>query len=992
VLGRILNYCFCSIVPGIKIGSFPKVQLLTAQGSGGFSLAPVEYFDIEASLYYSDSRSPSQCLQGSNDLMPCLGICTTNAQLCNQTCPRFFDYTGKKYSDFQASPYLVQDSNGTIDERITGMILAVGSCSYTLSCPGRKGESSCENIRINRAGIYLLKFSFPSCQRNGFRPWETVPQPCQSPSIFSTTFEVIADNSIIPGSMADITTPGQNTIHQLFLHQSNVEVVDGFGNLVHGAIVKVSLFADNHRTSQANSVRWPQYRNFFVGSLNLTQDISATEMNIGGNRSAVSKRGYAVFTDLKIEIALKQAILVFSTDNGVRTFSQPFEVKPGRIAAMKIRQQPYVWEAGRFMLFEIGLLDSDMFLVQNENIYVFMEVLVDDDDQPFSVKCPPSSKSCWKSVSENGFVQFNFSVSKAGKVNSIRFFTNSTSLDPWARQSQNYAETESLNLSVIAAPFFIFHTYPNKIIVSGPPLHVISQRHFALTAELSDEFDNPFIRSSEFPVELGGFQFRIGCDSILMQRVCDVDLCSSYPLSEQSIGDCCLIPKTLQLNNMFNCSLETTSPKLGFGHSFHVQLDFRNSSGNQVITLNDSNLEYSIQRNSTYPVLGGILKQISIGRAFFANLSIGQVGEYSLLVSVLNMTSKTGRFYVGKFFFLHLSYFQRLKCHHLSADFGDFMKIHILSLMSTQSAGTAFSVSALLCDGYGNVVLGPAVKVNLSIQTIAQDNILWDWPLAEQTSRHGALLFTGLFFNKTQTICNMNGCTRAWSRIMLSSEICFLQTQCRIVRSASNRFVFDAAKASKLILLSHPPKLWIATSSYRIKVQVQDDFGNVVISRDSCSKICVSGSGQPPNSQYPTVRNSNNSCLEHVNGQADFELSLDYAEKNSTIQFYCISSANPSTRSAKLYVTDLEVVVLQKIFVTSQPRSTLAGNILVPQPVVQLCGSNCIEASECCLFNSSGIVRVDSPPPEAGGLVGNLDALIIEGIGTFTNLKVRTIC
>ncbi len=318
------------------------------------------------------------------------------------------------------------------------------------------------------------------------------------------------------------------------------------------------------------------------------------------------------------------------------------------------------------------------------------------------------------------------------------------------------------------------------------------------------------------------------------------------------------------------------------------------------------------------------------------------------------------------------------------------MKIHIMSLISDQVAGSVFSISALLCDGYGNVVMDNVRKVNLSIQMIDQDEVTQDWPLAEQLSQQGSVVFSGLMFNKTRTTCRMSVCTRAWSRVMLSSNFCVVSRPCGILSSVSNNFFFDAAKATTLILLSQPSKLLIASSIQYIQLQVRDDFGNVVTSKNRCSKVCVTGVGQPPLSQNPTVHNSNNSCLESVNGQAEFHLSLDSAAKNTSLLFYCISSTAPSTPFAKLVVTGLEVVVLQKFIVTSQPSSTIAGNVLVPQPVVQLCGTDCIKSSECCIFNSSGVVIVDQDAV-ANGLIGRLSAPIIEGIGAFTDLQVPTI-
>jgi hypothetical protein len=652
-------YSLCRIVPGTRIDTFPTVGLLVSQGSSSYSIAPVENFDIEASLYYSNTQISSQCLQGSNNINPCLGICTTNAQLCNQTCPRFLGYTGRKYVDYKGDQYFLQDSIGGKSAGRTGMIMAADSCSYKVKCSGRKGVSSCESLQINRAGTYSLKFSFPPCVQNTFKPWESIPQPCKSPFIVSSLFEVVANPTIVAGSMACITTLEQNQIHRNFARQPIVEVVDAFGNLVNGAVVQVSLSAENRGLSGTNSVLWPQHENIFLGASNLTQDVTAVEANVGGNRTAVSKNGYAAFTDLKIEVAMKRAILMFTSGMGLWTLSRPFEVVPGRIANLKIRQQPYVWEAGQFVMFEIGLLDSDMFVVQSENVSVFMETLVDEMGHAALVRCPNSSNSCWKSIAQNGFARFNFSISNAGEFYRIRFFLNSNSSDsskftqPWVGAVLTYSNITNLNVSVTSAPFTILHTYPSKIIVSSPPSQVRSQEQFALTAALSDEYGNSLFRSLEFEFELQDLEFRIGCDSILLQTICDIDLCSNSPLTRTIIGDCCMIPKSLPLNNQFRCSLEMNANESLLAHSYQVKLDFRNSSEKRVIAINSSyTLKYSIQQESTSPVLDGILMKHSVGIASFENLTIGQVGMYSLLFSVANMTSKTSKFSVCKFFFV----------------------------------------------------------------------------------------------------------------------------------------------------------------------------------------------------------------------------------------------------------------------------------------------------------------------------------------------------
>ena len=616
----------------------PKIQLYYAQANSEYK-APVSEFDLAAMLFYSDGQTASQCMQGAKRSMPCMGICKTYGQLCNQTCPRFLGYTGSMNTSFRGNQYFVQDASGNIQQDITGMISASQSCSYSSVCSGSSGLASCSQIQINRAGWYSLKFVFPPCQQDVYRPWLSVPNPCPSPSVMSDIFYVSANPYVPGGSMAVLLSPIEGVVHQALSVQPLVQVVDAFGNLVDGSVVTVGLLTSPAQASPRVSLSWPGWsRNLgsFAGSSQFGGGLD--ESLVGGNRSATSRQGVASYTDLKIEAAMKQAVLQFTSDHGLQTVSAPFVVNPASFSALRIRQQPAVWEAGNPMLFEVGLLDSDLFLVEAEKAAVFVELQVDPAHGNITIRCPTGNQPCTKSLPVKGFVSFNLSISAALPSLRMRFLAMSSNKSNSVNSSQN--------ISVYSASFITVHSAPARIAVSGPSYTQFrSEEPFSVTAGLSDEFGNLFSNLTSVHFDSN---YVIGCDRILVQTVCDVVLCAAYNSGPAS-DLCCQIPKSSPMNNMFGCTPSKGANTTTVGHIYSIQIGYQDSGKPRLVRTNNSDFDFSVLVNSTSASLDGILvASASEGSVSFGSVSIGRIGTYSLRILMSKLSASTQPFSISK--------------------------------------------------------------------------------------------------------------------------------------------------------------------------------------------------------------------------------------------------------------------------------------------------------------------------------------------------------
>ena len=294
-------------------------------------------------------------------------------------------------------------------------------------------------------------------------------------------------------------------------------------------------------------------------------------------------------------------------------------------------------------------------------------------------------------------------------------------------------------------------------------------------------------------------------------------------------------------------------------------------------------------------------------------------------------------------------------------------------------------MQALLSDAYGNLLGINGTNVSLSIFVAGSFESFPEWLLATQLSVLGKVSFRGLRFSKTLASCNDISCIRPKFALSFTSLSCVLPFPCLAVQSMSNTFLMNAANASNLTLLSSQAKLGPMSSFEEIQLQIQDIFGNVVIVKNTCWKVCVIGLGQTP--PKLTIWNSNNSCIDPQNGSVYFDISMD--KQNATIQFSCRSSGSPSVPFALFTIYNFQPETLKAILVTFQPNSSRVGVVFSVQPVIQLCSSQ-IGAGlpTCSLLNASGTVFVDTSVPGASGLSGSLSAPIIQGIGAFTDLKV----
>ena len=626
----------------------PSSVKLETVNMNSVSTAFVDEFDVSAALYYSDGVTASQCLQGSNLSVPCLGICVRDGQLCNQTCPRFLKYTGEKYTSFQGDQYFVQDAYGVINSDTTGMVPAIQSCSYSMLCPGSQGVATCSEIQINRAGWYMLKFWFPPCQQDPLHPWLSIPSPCKSPFVSSSLFYVSPNEFVGVGSIAFMTFPKQCTILQPIKPGPVIQVVDSFGNLVDGSLVSVALLACAQSTTEANcSILWPRWSpalGTFAASSNLVYHSSEDDSAIGGTLNVLSHDGLLTFTDLTVSVALKQAVLLFTDVHGFQKASPPFIVYPGSFSSLSIRQQPYIWEAGRFMLFEVVLLDSNFFVVESANLTVYMEFVVNSARINVPIQCPISGQSCSKSMAVVGIATFNFSITTAQASYTLRFFTNSSSNA--LSQKPSSVESNFTTVSVTSESFTVLFSQPNKLVVSGPPATVQSQQPFSVSVQISDTFGNLF---TNFLFSLPNFSFLPGCDSILIQMVCDVQICEAQKITASfSTGACCLVPKTTFMNNEFGCIATTNATPATYEHIFSIQIGGYNITAPQVIDSSSAGIELSSLAISTSATLGGNLRKYAVLKTTFENLTIGPVGRYSLRVFVQNLTINTPDFSVGE--------------------------------------------------------------------------------------------------------------------------------------------------------------------------------------------------------------------------------------------------------------------------------------------------------------------------------------------------------
>jgi hypothetical protein len=474
----------------------------------------------------------------------------------------------------------------------------------------------------------------------------------------SSAFYVSANPRIPGGSMAMLVNPLESTIHQAVIAQPVVQIVDAFGNLLDGSVVNVSLLVAPSSASTRVSLLWPKWSEELAGFEPSGINYGYRQNLISGNLSVISRNGVVSYTDLRVKVAMKQAILLFTSDNGLLLASAPFVVDTGPLDSMRIRQQPSVWEAGRLMAFEIGLLDADLFVVEAATGAVMIELVQQLTNASAAIQCPSDGKSCLKSFPVKGFATFNFSVSAAVAPLRIRFLTTLSN-----NALSGGSDDQSENITIMSSPFAILHSSPASIVLSGPSSQTRSLEPFSISAELSDAFGNLFSQSPDVSVSPDYIQ---GCDSILLQTVCDMPVCLQFQ------AGCCTLEKFPPGNNLLGCNIsksvvQTTPGNMTanmssgntsqseavttIAHFFSIQIGLQNSSKPvlRALPADNSGFQLSLLLNSTPAVLDGIsLASSSDGIVQFKDLAIGRAGQFFLKVAMAKLISNTQSFFIGK--------------------------------------------------------------------------------------------------------------------------------------------------------------------------------------------------------------------------------------------------------------------------------------------------------------------------------------------------------
>jgi hypothetical protein len=242
---------------------------------------------------------------------------------------------------------------------------------------------------------------------------------------------------------------------------------------------------------------------------------------------------------------------MFFSSNGLHNFSfSSFAVQPGASVAMRLRQQPIIAQAGEGIIFELGMLDKGSFVAELDNHTVIYAALVSSTPGGAVISCESESDLCAASKSQNGFVRFFLNINQAGTSFVLSF------------RGEFCGSGACLEQVIHSNLFTVLSGAPSRLLIYAQPSSLESQMHMDPTPKTSiaDAFGNmlsehvPDSHLSLIP------SFKVGCDSILVQRWCDrakckqkCDLCpNSTPESmsttheDGSMLECCAVTETLR--------------------------------------------------------------------------------------------------------------------------------------------------------------------------------------------------------------------------------------------------------------------------------------------------------------------------------------------------------------------------------------------------------------------------------------------------------------
>jgi hypothetical protein len=262
-----------------------------------------------------------------------------------------------------------------------------------------------------------------------------------------------------------------------------------------------------------------------------------------GSISRDVQGGYATFGGLSSLIAFRSVQLMFRTKSGQSTSSTTFQVPAGSPHQLQIRQQPIFAEAGKGILFEVGVLDAAGFVIEHDfSTMVSMELL--ENPTGAQIGCPVGLSECTHRRAQAGFVLFNVTLYRAAARYSVRFQFNDL----------QYVHAGS---HVQSEVFAVLHTTPSAMQIISQPYNVQAeevlggQGRLPPTSILVDEYWNQVTVLSDLTyLPPSGYLF--GCDSIELNRICDVEECASRGQAVNSNG-CCELLLNLPMNNLHGC-------------------------------------------------------------------------------------------------------------------------------------------------------------------------------------------------------------------------------------------------------------------------------------------------------------------------------------------------------------------------------------------------------------------------------------------------------
>jgi autotransporter-associated beta strand protein len=366
----------------------------------------------------------------------------------------------------------------------------------------------------------------------------------------------------------------------------------------------------------------------------------------------------------------------------------------------------------------------------------------------------------------------------------------------------------------------------------------------------------------------------------------------------------------------------------GAANSPSIVVDVEDQFGN-IVTGNSSNITVAVA-SGPGSATGTLTVAASGGVATFSNVIIDTAGSYTLSATDGSLTSATS----GSF----------------AVSAGAASKLVYGTQPSNVTAGVAISPSIVVDveDQFGNIVTSNSSNVTVAVAS-------------------GPGSATG-----TLTVAATSG-VATFSNVKLDTAGSYTlsATGGALTSATSNSFTVSAAAASKLVYGTQPSNVTAgAAISPPIVVDVEDQFGNIVTGNSSNVTVAVASG---PGSATGTLTVAASSGVATFNNV-----------KLSTIGSYTLSATDGSLTSATSNSFTVSDAAASKLAFGTQPSNVAAGAAISPSIVVDVED----QFGNIITTDSSNVTLVAASGP--GSLSGTLTVAAVNGVATFSNVKVDT--